>query len=437
MQIITRFLPLLFVLLVYCIRFKRISSSVNFLTLSLCVVFSSVSIISILEYSKDMIGEFGSTVYLYPSLFFGLYFYLKNNIKISVKINFWSFAFLLLIVCNHYTKGNVFPAAIYIPLFSVGQLLFYLYTVKKSYSTAHIIEGLYEAFVCWTYLEFLLTLLYPILGVDQVANLFSSIAQQWSLKREGYVSAVGTYSHPGFLAYSCAIYSIFFLSCYFNNYKKKSSLLYLLINCFVIYFTYSRTTFVCFFVIVGVLYTIYKAKMFSFKYLVYLFSFAIILLVISYIPSINKLFFHSDSDQMMESRQIHWFLGLNIWENFKLLGCGINAHVYYMETHFNKLTALINENEFLVSNPIHNIHIIILAETGVVGICLWLLYLSKELYYGYKYMLSKNILNRFCGTISFSVLLFLIMYGFFGWVVCNISILTIVVSLLFLLDFKK
>jgi len=79
---------------------------------------------------------------------------------------------------------------------------------------------------------------------------------------------------------------------------------------------------------------------------------------------------------MLNSREAHWTLGYEIWKRSKLIGIGINSHVYYM-SHSDLVYAKAADI-FMVNFAIHNIHFIVLAETGLIGAMVWIYFLISK-----------------------------------------------------------
>lgn len=113
-----------------------------------------------------------------------------------------------------------------------------------------------------------------------------------------------------------------------------------------------------------------------------------------------------NSADMALSRFKMWEMGMKVFQTSPLLGVGINSY-----TAFNidfSTSSLFWEK----SNPVHNIYIMELAETGLIGfIILYANYYVSLLTYCYRRMKRNYYLE-----ILFIVLVVQLIYGFTGWV---------------------
>ena len=132
--------------------------------------------------------------------------------------------------------------------------------------------------------------------------------------------------------------------------------------------------------------------------------------------SFGEVFIKSDADTQLSSRMIHILLGFELWQKSELIGIGINSHVLYLQKKL-AYTNLGNfqELDFFLSNPIHNIHIIVLVETGLIGIFTWLYLFFFKLKQTFKQTYLKFLPFRILNISAFSVLLIVFFYGFTGW----------------------
>lgn len=414
-----KYAPLIAILICYIIRRHKIHPSLRYLVFSMCIVLSAVPIISIVEVSKELPGEFGKIAYLYPATVFAFINLCKPLCKKVWVFNVGFLGLILFLFANIYSYGSHFRVGILPPLLEIGQLVLFFYTIRTRYTLPKINEALFQTFFCWTILEGFLTLCYPVLGIEKFAGLFSSVAEEWSLRRENYASAVGTFPHPSQLAYMCAAFALYYFVCYLDDYKRNVAKYLMVINVLIIFFTYSRTTYVALFICLACVYVLFKQRTISIKYLGYFIVFLLLSYLATFIPVINNLFFHSDSNDMIDARMVHWLIGFDIWHEYPLLGCGINSHVRYMQQNLSLLY-----NDFIVTNPIHNVHIIVLVETGIIGILYWSFWQCKLIYVGYRTQLMKDSVQRSMGLLMVSLTLFTFIYGFFGWSIFNMTVYT-------------
>jgi O-antigen ligase len=123
-----------------------------------------------------------------------------------------------------------------------------------------------------------------------------------------------------------------------------------------------------------------------------------------------------DFDRSWIERQIHITKGLEIFELYPIKGIGLNHFVYFdsdystinLDDYESNGSIRLNEStlEDLNSRSAHNSYIQILAETGFIGLGLYLLFLLPilffSLYYFSKFELSNSDL-LLCGVILVSI----------------------------------
>lgn len=165
----------------------------------------------------------------------------------------------------------------------------------------------------------------------------------------------------------------------------------LLLLCF---FTYSRTSFVATLIGLSLIYSIFVSggRLLTFKNVL---LFSVILscgMIILYSTPLGDLFFASDTDEQFDNRFNHFVIGTLIFEKAPLIGVGINSHINYMSNVLNVSSlSYMPILDFYTTNPIHNIHVIVLAEMGIIGLVLWLIF-----FFGNIFVLSRlmNIKHR-------------------------------------------
>lgn len=397
---------------------------IKVLSLFLIIALSGFPLFSLGDMGSitDRLGGLGSNIYIFPSTFMS-FLILIRPYKYKIYVNKWlSILLIVFFAVNVINPSNIYPKASWVFVVVVFQLLLLLYSIKTRFSNEEVFVSLYEAITCWLVFEFILTICYPILGMQSVLTYFhGELAEKWALRREGYPSAVGSYSHPARLAFVCAVSFCMYTVAYFNEYKKNISLLLAGCSLFVIYFTFSRTTYVAIFASYVIIFLAHKGVRLNYKAPIYIASlFALCYIFILYIPVLNKIFLQSDSDQMLDARMIHWQMGYEMWMNHFWLGVGINSHVHYMQ---NSIFASIQQvADFFFENPIHNVHIQVLAETGIIGLAVWLALNWWQIIKSYIYAERKNYYTN-GAMLRLSVLLFSFLYCFFGWTLLDYSVL--------------
>ncbi len=442
----TIFIKLLILFLIFAISivrwffaYKKGNSS-KYILISCFVQTIPFNISSILyNYSQTPpLGEFGSKISVDTSLFFCSIFLLLGLSKLKSDIfswnrNKWFYIFIVFSVVSFFNPINPFKESVFVPLFFLIQLILLLKIIEANFTRDEIFRGIYDGLAITTIVQCFLAICFPILGMEFMASIFrGDRALEVTYKREDYISAVGTFSHPGDLSLYTTLLLTFLLNCYFNDYKKKISLILILTNLFVLYLTFSRTSFaISILVMFFVFLANRKSNIFSLKNLLLgCFFLSAVFIAFLYVPVLYNLFFQSDVTLQTGNRLIHWFIGIEIWEESKWIGLGINSHVYYMY-HFIK-----SEIEFFVVNPVHNIHIIALAETGIAGFSFWIYYFISRIYKFSQFeSISKTeqIMAKTCAGLLFAYFF----YGFFGWAPFKKELLTLLIFFLYLAPLGK
>jgi Lipid A core - O-antigen ligase and related enzymes len=436
--IVIKLLILFFIFAVAIIRcffaYKKKNSS-KYLLISCFVQTIPFNISSILyNYSQiPPLGEFGSKISIDSSFLFCGIFLLLGLSKLKSDIfswekNKWLYIFIIFSIISFFNPINPFIESVFVPLFFLIQLILLLKIIEANFTKDEIFRGIYDGLAITTIVQCFLAICFPILGMEFMASIFrGDRALEVTYKREDYVSAVGTFSHPGDLSLYVTLLLTFLLNCYFNGYKKMISLFLILMNLFVLYLTFSRTSFA---ISISVMFFVFLANrnrnIFSLKNILLGFLFLLaVFIIFMYVPVLNNLFFQSDVDLQTGNRLMHWFIGIEIWEESQWIGLGINSHVYYMY-HFIK-----SEIEFFVVNPVHNIHIIALAETGIVGFSFWIYYFISRIYkFSQPESISQpeQIMSKTCAGLLFAYFF----YGFFGWAPFKKELLTLLIFFLYL-----
>lgn len=422
-------------ILLSLLRFSNIKQCDRYLFFMLMMAFSGISFspYSIAHPMDCSMGPFLCSISItFPLIFCIISFVSGKRIQLKKHIRLFLMLFFVFVI-NYINPYNVNYAASLPVILNVIPVFLFSLMIVENYDKRNIMYCLYEVCCTITIFELILVFCYPILKMDFVSTLFyGDLGFTSSLKRVGYVSAVGSYIHPAGLACVSALFALFFFALYREDYNKKKSLLFFVINIFVIYFTYSRTTFVVLLVSLLIVYLFSRRIKVSFKYIIYNFCAFIIIYILSFIPSINNLFFKSDTDEMLDSRMIHWVIGLDIFDKFPIMGCGINTHIYYMQFIYDGIIP-----EFIRTNPIHNIHIIFLAELGLIGLIWWLYVYVYIINRTYNYAIYGSYFKHIGGVLVLSMYTFMILYSFFGWSFLQAPIYSpLIVFLIICFNFK-
>lgn len=276
----------------------------------------------------------------------------------------------------------------YIPLFYFLTYGFFLYLLINSCSIRTIIKGIYLGLVFTACLHLFLAILFPVLNIRAATTIFAHDASIRAADRAG---AVGTFVHPNNLAVYASYYFMFFIGCVFSKFKLKESIAFSIISFIVIVLSGSRSALIgCAFgaIIIVALYTYRKYHIFSPKILFkgVLPIVVLIVLLLVFTP-LSNLFFNSNMDEMMMARSMHYLCGIEIFKTFPITGFGLNSHLKYMTDNlyidFNSLFGSTEwlGDDFIYSYPIHNTWLVILCETGIIGITSVALFIGQYFFY--------------------------------------------------------
>ena len=318
----------------------------------------------------------------------------------------------------------------------IVQIFLFLKIISKYLSYQSVLYGLYDGFQYAVGLQFLLTILFPVLHITMISELFRPEVSEWAFRRD-VASALGTFMHPGALALFSCMSAMFFLSCCLNNYEVKGAIKGIFMCLFIVYFTYSRTSYCA---IIGTLFLVYfiyyNRKRIRIKSIIYASLGLAAIASVFLLSPLADMFFKSDVDMQIENRELHYLLALGCFKDSPLIGVGLNNHVNYLYNYLN--TNFIGRvGDFFVTNPVHNSHLIILAETGIIGFTLWVYYLLSRIFRGIKFCVdsdrSINIINlAFAG-----ILIVYIVYGMTGWACLHRELYPIPIIVGFFSYFKK
>jgi O-antigen ligase len=207
-----------------------------------------------------------------------------------------------------------------------------------------------------------------------------------------------TFSHPNMLAAFLLISMSFILFFIFKETPKKSKGIYLIalaIGSFALALTMSRVAILLYsFLII----TIVVKKYYKQTILLLL---AILLVVIIFSPIKYRFINLSLSDLSVVQRQELMSASLLMFKNNPILGVGVNNFLINLPL-YEKL------NEGFYLQPVHNIYLLVLSQTGIIGAIFFTWFLGKTFYFFKKQKNNSNII--FAKTTIFIIVLAL---GFF------------------------
>ncbi|QEC79469.1 O-antigen ligase family protein [Mucilaginibacter ginsenosidivorax] len=388
--------------------------------------------------STDGIGSFTGKIFLMLPLIASavlLVIQKNKNVFYLYKNERWVLWIALLIAISFVNPFNVArwgTIAFAIVMFSY---IFYFRLIYNSLNPVQIMNGIFASFLFLCILNFCLAILYPLLGVSFVTTIFQAGGDMWATRNGTRAGAIGIFVTPANLGLFSVIASGFFFSAYLNGFKKKLSLVALVMVSITIILTYSRTSYITLVVILFTLYYIFKnadKPLLSLKsFFLGILPVALSLYWLVFLSPFSATFLKTDADDMYQARLDHWTMGLDIFHRSPIIGVGINSHLEFVNRS-PEMSKVIH-NEFLTSNPIHNTHLIILCETGIIGFALWLIFIITT-FAKAKANMAKNV-NTIFSLTEIALLMTYIIYGFTDW--APVSHSTFPIFLLFTFFFGK
>lgn len=356
----------------------------------------------------------------------------RRFLNYSFQLNNWINAFIVLLIVSFLNPFNSFYTGTWVLtiFFFSNVLLFKLWSTFLDESD--VVNGLFDGLMWLAYAQFFLAICFPILGMSAVTKLFHESAEIWATRLDTRSGAVGFFNHPGRLALFMVIASAFFLSTYLYNFRRKKSLICLIICILTLFLTYSRTSYLALIITLSACYYIDKNAQKSIFSVANILKFVVpTMLVLVYLvvySPLSSLFLQSDSSDQYDNRMVHWLMAFNIFEASPYIGVGLNSHLSYLSQHLG-IVNQVTMDDFFSVNPIHNIHLIILSEIGVIGFLLWVYFLfgnilkaKKEIKEGHNEVFSLTLIGLFVAYI---------IYGLTGWAPFSTAILPIFLFITF------
>lgn len=377
---------------------------------------------------STMSGTLGNKIYFLFPLILSIIFipfikYRKVNIYKN-KQNGWIWGLSLLIVISiFYTSSNSIIGTVVFTNFIFSHIIFFFlifYSLKKK----EVIMGIYEGLFFLCILQFLLALCFPLLKMDFVTTLFQATGEEGAKRMDTRSGAIGVFSHPGNLALFSICTATFFISSYLNNYKKKVSLFLLICCTITLILTYSRTAYLVYAFDLFLLVYIHRnaaKNLFTianfFKFILPIAFFFIWLILFS---PFTDLFLESDANSQIDNRMVHYLMATKLFFESPIFGVGLNSHLEYLSKKFSIINS-VTLDSFFSENPIHNIHLLVLAEAGIFGLLMWFYFLISN---GFKakasYAKKENML---LSLTQLGIIVAFCTYGITGWAPFSQSIL--------------
>lgn len=356
----------------------------------------------------------------------------RRWMEYSFKPNNWVNCVGLLLILSFLNPYNSFPTGTWVlAIFFLSNIL--LFKMLSSFlSMEDVLNGLFDGLMLLTVAQFFLAICFPVLGISAVTKLFHESAEIWATRLDTRSGAVGFFNHPGRLALFMVITAAFFLATYLYDFRKKASKMALILCILIIFLTYSRTSYLALIITLSSCYYLNKnahKNLFSLGNVLKFVVPTVLALVylIAYSP-LSELFMGSDSSDQYDNRMVHWLMALHLFDASPIIGVGLNGHLSYLSQHLGIVNQMTTDDFFAI-NPIHNIHLIVLAEVGIVGMILWLGFLfgnifkaKKEISKGHNEILSLSMIGLFIAYI---------IYGLSGWAPFSTAILPIFLFITF------
>jgi O-antigen ligase len=198
------------------------------------------------------------------------------------------------------------------------------------------------------------------------------------------------------------------------------------------FLTYSRTAYLVFLAVVFLLFYIHKyphKPLVSLENIIkIMLPFALVLGWFIFLSPFSALFLESDVDQQVGNREMHFAMALEAFQVSPFIGIGMNTHLEFFKEYYYLLSFL-DLNEFFYENHIHNIHLIILAEAGSIGLLLWILFLFVNIGRAKKQLARGR--NQILSLTQIGLIIIYFLNGFTDWAPFSSSIMPLFLFLMY------
>lgn len=344
--------------------------------------------------------------------------------QINFTKNRWVNIVFLFIALSFINPNNhsFIPSLAFVVFFASHILLFEVFLSLLIRN--ELIKGLYDGLLILCLLQFPLAVCFPFLGMKSVTIPFQESAEETSTRHGQRDGAVGIFQHPGVLSLFIIMASCFFLACYLKQYNKRTSLIVLVLNTLTLILTYSRTAYLVYVFDLALVYFFYKNAHKPILSLLNLVRFVlpvglILIWVIFYSP-LSSNFLDSNIDDMADVRFIFYAIAYDAFKISPIIGVGINTHRDFLLDHNSLITAF-SYNPFFYRNPIHNINLVVLVETGIIGFLCWILFLFISIFKAKNDIAVKK--NEILSLSHIGCIVAVVFYGMTGWAPFSMTIL--------------
>ena len=408
----------------------------------------SLIYLPVLKGDGEPCGTFGTSFSIWPFMLviFLLVWYIAKEKQWRIRRpNLW--LFFIFTGYAVYTVLNPFNMGRRQSLVEVSFLLsfaVFIYLFANCFSSKTVVRGLYMGLAVTVILNLILCILYPVLDFESAVKLFDHEAMT---RNDDRVGAVATMGHPNVLGTYASYYFTFFVACFITNFKRQQSALYAGMAFLVIILSASRSALMAsIFSLLGIVvfYVYRRYKLLSFQSILKGIVPLGIIIALLLTGPLSFLFSDvEDLDEMTTSRLMHYYCGYEIFQDHPLVGVGLNAHLVYLGENSSAvifeqvfdMTDLWQPEEFMFTNPIHNIWIILIDELGLIGFVpilgfvIWYIATFKR-----RTRQSKNRYYNIINITGLGVIFCLLVQGNSDWApltpqVLQLSIMFIALSL--------
>ena len=334
----------------------------------------------VLKGDADSTGSFGNSLSIWP--FYALALLLvwivarEKQWRIR-RPNIWLF-FLFLAYAGYALLNpyNLARRGTLIEVFYFLSFAVFIYLFTNSFSVKTAVRGIYMGLAATVILHFILSICYPVLGMEGVIKIFDKDA---ATRSDDRIGAVATMSHPNVLGTYASYYFVFFAGAFLTAYKRHESAILTGMSFVIIILSASRSALLAaVLAVLGIIvfYVYRRYKLLSFQSILKGIIPLGLLIALLLTGPLSFLFSDVDNlDEMTTSRLMHYYCGYEIFQDHPLVGVGLNAHLVYLVENSSAvifeqvfdMTDLYQPEEFMFTNPIHNIWIILIAELGLIG----------------------------------------------------------------------
>lgn len=224
------------------------------------------------------------------------------------------------------------------------------------------------------------------------------------------IRAYGTFPHPNVLAVFIFLCIFFTFYLFFKKNNSFSKNLFLIVSYLIfiisLFLTFSRIT-IAIFLLLNLIYFILLFKKHKKQVLILFLLFIFFLFIITYLiwPEISSRLNVSMGDQSISLRLFYNQTSFLIIQEYPLLGIGMGNFVWEIRQMLDLLNSWIHQ-------PVHSIYLLIVSETGLIGLFMFLMFLYQSLRRFRKRIKDKK---KYLLLFVISAFLFLGLFDHYFW----------------------